>query len=438
MKPVFSTLNVFLRQEWISVAVYTIATILFVGLVFISRTNTESQLEELAHKALLLMSMLSIFVGIYLGTGFLRLKQSHLWHIHPYYRSNLILSLVIAAFIYALIQFIALNHAGWHWYISLLAPICMTLLAAQFVIGNNLFMKFILPATPFILFQLKIYHFHDEMILLLLVIFTSLALYLNATNHKRINKNSLGLASGNMQQQLKSATVQKINAIVAELFLLVKLPIKSKDLSIALFQPANRYGLSSVFTATFCLTVLFAIDNGKLDVTTFSALLFGSMMMGVFIELKLQARQSKAIAHLFSDKKHLLFKQKVLRVVEKHIAIQAISYLTLLSAMGWFIEDFIEHQLLLKLGLTIAVIAVVFVPLMLCLNWFRINIKLIAAMLAYIGTGILYCGWQINHSLADIITLPAIAGAAALILLRWATWSLWKRQPVEQFMRVYG
>jgi len=102
-----------------------------------------------------MISMLSVFVGLYLGSGFLRLKQSYLWRTMPSYRENLITSLVVAATLYALLQLVPMRYVGWSWAISIFAPCCLTLLSAQLVIGNNLIMKFVLPASPFIIFQLN-------------------------------------------------------------------------------------------------------------------------------------------------------------------------------------------------------------------------------------------------------------------------------------------
>jgi len=156
MKRIISTLNVFLRQEIISLIVYIIATVL---IVFIT-TRMEPSINaagimEPPKVSLMMISMLSIFIGFYLGSGFLRLRQSHLWFTHSHYRMNLIYSLISAAILYGVIQFFALYHVGWSLAVSLIVPACVTLLTAQLIIASNIIMKFILPATPFILFQLN-------------------------------------------------------------------------------------------------------------------------------------------------------------------------------------------------------------------------------------------------------------------------------------------
>ena len=51
-------------------------------------------------------------------------------------------------------------------------------------------MKFILPASPFVLFQLKVFEIDYSLILVLLILVTALALYINAHNNRKIDKNT--------------------------------------------------------------------------------------------------------------------------------------------------------------------------------------------------------------------------------------------------------
>ena len=77
MRKIISTLNIFLRQEWISVGVYFLATALFIIMIFNMGLNENP--GDFSIEALTMISMLSFFVGIYIGSGFLKLQQSYLW-----------------------------------------------------------------------------------------------------------------------------------------------------------------------------------------------------------------------------------------------------------------------------------------------------------------------------------------------------------------------
>jgi len=441
MKQITSTLNIFLRQEWISVTVYFIATVLFLFIIY--QTGVDLATEEIEHHqrhSLLLITMLSIFIGLYLGNGFLRLQKSPLWLIHPGYRLNLILSLICAAFIYGAVQFTAMFYAGWGWPISLLAPGCITLLSAQFIIGNNLLLKYIFPATPFILFQLTNYEINYNLILLLLIIVTSLAIYLNASNKQKLESWASGLMSGNLQQQLKAANILSWNNKFADLYQKIHAPVGKSDLSIALIQPANRFGLSSLLIGIFCLVSLYFIDSdsGKLEIETFATMILGSGLMGGFIELKLLARQTKPVAHLFGQSQHAIFKKKILTCIDKHISIQAALFIIFILLISLLVDGFVKPLLMLKMGFSIAIIGLAFLPMMLCLNWFNINFKLILVMLIYAAIAFWFCGWIYQHSLMDLLSLPALLAITGLVLIRLVSSYLWKRQSVEQFMRVYG
>jgi len=439
MKLILSTLNVFLRQEWITVGVYSVATALFMLLIFNTEVSvSQDSIRESITFQLLLIEMLSLFVGVYLGSGFLRLQQSHLWFTQKKYRITIVISLICAACLYGIIQFFALLHIGWSLQVSLLAPACITILNAQFVIVRNKIMKFFLPSTPFFLYQLSNFNVNIDLLLFVLVLITSAALYFNASTKPNKANVALGLFSGNIKQQMMNPISQKLNSIAEWFIEALKLPIKPKALSMILLQPTNRSGI--INTAIICsvLIILYLLNDTKLDSSVFAIMMIGSTTLSLYMDIQLLSAQSKPIAHLYSKSKHFQFKQKVISMIGRHIVFQASLIIFTLLLFNLFLSGFVKPVLLLKLGITITAIAVVFAPLMLCLNWFKINIKLILSVLTYVATAVLFCGWLFQHSLNELIGLPIIVGIVLLTLIRTLSMSFWKRQPIEQFMRTYG
>lgn len=452
MKQVMSTLNVFLRQEWISVIVYIIATILFMFMIFTAQSKLDMkgnvQVDPIDF-ALLLISMLSIFIGLYLGSGFIRLQQSHLWKTHQHYRINLISSLIIAAMLYGSIQLVALLKAHWPLSVALIVPTCVTLLTAQMMIARHWIMKIIFPASPFILFQFVDYQTYLALTLLALLLITFIALYLTATNYNKPKSPALGLMSGNIKAQMKSPSVQKLNHFSISIFKwLGKIkPNKmssnkvssNKDFSIALLQPSNRYGIFSSLIAICTLLLLSGVGNtDKLQVEVFTAMILGSMILSQFMDLQLLAKQSKPFSHLYSSRKHESFKQHVVKMVQKHTFFQGFNTLIALLILSFFLNDFAEPLLLIKMGFSIILVASSFIPLMLCLDWFKVNVKLIIVVLIYTAVGFVFCGWQYEHQLIDLISLEGLLLMAALALIRWLSIRHWNKQPLEVFMRTYG
>ena len=445
MKQIASTLNVFLRQEWISVIVYMIATALFIFMIFTTDpTTNENGIKQPIDFALRLISMLSIFIGLYLGSGFLRLQQSHLWKTHQYYRINLINSLIIASLLYGSIQLIALLKAQWPLSVALIVPTCVTLLTTQIMIARHWIMKIIFPASPFILFQFVDYQTNLGLILTALLLITFAALYLTATNYNKPKSTALGLLSGNIKDQLTSPSMQKLNHLATFIFQWLK-KIKpnryasNKDFSIALLQPSNRYGIFSTIVAICTLLLLSSVgDTGKLQVEVFTAMILGSMVLSQFMDLQLLAKQSKPFSHLYSNKQHESFKRHVVKMVEKHTFFQGFNTLIALLILSLFMNDFAEPLLLIKMGLSIILVASSFIPFMLCLDWFKVNIKLIVAVLIYSALGIVFCGWQYEHEFIDLISLEGALLITALALIRWLSIHYWNKQPLEVFMRTYG
>jgi len=75
---------------------------------------------------------------------------------------------------------------------------------------------------------------------------------------------------------------------------------------------------------------------------------------------------------------------------------------------------------------------------MICLNWFSISFKLLAVVISYYGLAIICCGWFYEEESIKTFILQLATTGITLIFIRWLAKSWWRRQPVEQFMRVYG
>ncbi|MBV1911792.1 MAG: hypothetical protein KUG78_21040 [Kangiellaceae bacterium] len=436
MKNITSTLYIFLKQEWISVAVYFLATILFLFIIYTSGLGND---DPIGHQRITIMmiSLLSLFIGIYLGSGFLRLKRSHLWQTLPHYRNNLVISFVSAAAIYGTLQTTAMLYSGWSFIIAWLAPICITLLAAQLVIGNNLIMKVILPASPFIIFQLNQYNVDYQLLLVILILFASLAVYLNYENKTVLSDATIGLMSGNMMQQLKNVRVQKFNILIATIFQALGVKYRKKDLSVAFLQPNNRYGVSSSIGVTFILLFFHLINDNQMELEGISGLMLLSILMGVLMELKLLAPQSKSLAHVYSQEQHQDFKARVLAMIERHVLVQSIVYGTLILLLNSMIEDFVEPLPLIRYVATAALSAIIFMPAFLCLSWVNINFKLLAVIICYFVTTIISFGWFYNRDTMDILFLQIIGTGILLVSIRYLSKVWWRRFSMEQFMRSY-
>lgn len=125
-------------------------------------------------------------------------------------------------------------------------------------------------------------------------------------------------------------------------------------------------------------------------------------------------------------------------MLDKHVIIQAVLTLSSLILIGLFVDGFVKTLILIKLGISVMIIARAFAPLMLCLDWFNINLKLIFVVGSYTLTSIIFCGWLLRNNMTEMYGLIVLGGLSLLALLRAGSTYLWKRQPIEQFMRVYG
>jgi hypothetical protein len=443
MKQMPSTLYIFLKQEWITVGVYCIATLLFFVIIFAGGHDSNSidpssrNISNHQFITILLISMLSIFVGLYLGSGFLRLKQSHLWKTLPSYKQTLVASFVAAAAIYAVIQSVPMVYAGWGLATALLAPTAVTLLTAQAVIGSNFMMKVILPVSPFVLFQLTQFEVNPTVILGLLVLFAGLAVYLNYHNKKIENQSTLGLMSGNLEQQLKSASFQKVNSWIGDIFIKLGVKNQSTNLAVALMRPNNRFGITSIVGSLLSLLFIYSMGDDKIEIEGLAAFMLTSIFLGVFIELKVLAKQCKPFAHLYSGKNYWVFKQKVLTTLQKYLVVQGAVYIILLSLLDVFLNDFVDSTLLVRYVITITLTALIFLPAFLCVNWSSINVKLLAVVLLYIASSIVLCGWLYKTQSVSYLYFQIGLTGAGLVVIASLARAWWKTQPIELFLRTH-
>ena len=214
--------------------------------------------------------------------------------------------------------------------------------------------------------------------------------------------------------------------------------VKSQDFSIALLQPASRYGVGPTLITLLCPIFIYSIDNSKLVVEVFATMVLGSMVMIQCMDLSLLAKQSKPFFHLFSKEQPVLFKKKVLTMIDKHVAIHASLTIFALLLVNVILDDFADNLLLIKMGLTISIVAMSFIPVMITLAWFKINLRLFLVLGAYAVIGIIFCRWQFQHTLGDLLAPIPFISLLSLFAIRVFSTYFWKRQSIEIFMRAYG
>jgi len=156
------------------------------------------------------------------------------------------------------------------------------------------------------------------------------------------------------------------------------------------------------------------------------------------MDLSLLARQSKPFSHLFANNQHRLFRKKILTMNDKHVAIHASLTIITFILVSLVLDDFANITLLTRMGLTISLIAMAFTPIMMTLSWFNLNAKLLLVLGSYAYIGFIFCKWQFQHTLQDLISFPVLIALLSLLAIRIVLTYLWKRQSIEIFMRAYG
>jgi len=442
MKQIINTLDLFLRQSWISLGAIILVFVffqwvIFSELAFYLEFNDPKWHDYVKTLSITLNSIISFFVAIYISGGFVRLQQSYLWRSHPKYRMNLIVSLILAATIVGIFQSYSLFVAGWSWYMSLLAPICIILLSSHALAGGHLVMKIILPISPYIIFQLKTFSVSYDFILLLLLTITLISVYL-LQGYKVHNNKKYHFLTGDFKQIMNNPTLKNMNNNAADLFSKFGVELKPNDLTTAIIHPIGRFGIPAWWTTILMLILSYIIDQEKLSIAVFGTLILAVMLMGVSAQIQLLSQKTKPAIHVFAKNQHSQLKRSILKVVDRQVLLQTSLYLIIVNIVSFLVLDTNAPELFNRAAITVCLVAIAFLPVMQRLNWFKVNVKLLFIMLSYATICFVFVRWHFYHLWQELLSLPVFLTLFSLVAIRLFSTYLWKRQSIEIFMRAYG
>ncbi len=440
MKTIFSTFAVLFRQSLIELNMIILMTVILNGIVIYKSMFAEGTQQ------ILMMSgttsyILSAFWAVHLASGLLRLKRSHLWCIHSGYRYTLIRSFLLATTVIGIIQFTPMVLAGWPWYVALLAPICSTILTAQVIMGKNILMKTVLCAAPILIFLLSKWHISQEILLLLAIIVTLLALISMATDLTYLTTNNSVMFDlvGGRKQRLNNRATKKANNFTVRLITNFVPTVQAKNLAVALFHPVSRYNLAHIpFIITLAIIGSFFQGTEENPIVMFGVMMLTTMLLQVFIDIQALARQTANISHLFVADRQSIFKQKIVTMVDKHIIFSALFFISMMLFSSLFVNFLFDLELFIRTIITVALIAAALQPAFLCLDWYKVKVSLLIMMTLYGLLIFVLNRWHMQHEFIDLLSTEVLAASLILIVIRLSASRFWKRQPLEKFMRVYG
>ncbi|MCF6319515.1 MAG: hypothetical protein L3J83_09610 [Proteobacteria bacterium] len=126
--------------------------------------------------AMMLNSGVAIFLGVYLGGSYLKLKQSYLWLINDRYKLSLLFSFIIIIGVYDLIMSVVILKDMKSFQLLIL-PFCIAIFSSQIVLGKNLLIKVVIPIIPFVIVKYAYGNMHQSMVYTLVIGATAVLLY---------------------------------------------------------------------------------------------------------------------------------------------------------------------------------------------------------------------------------------------------------------------
>ncbi len=440
MKQITRTLNIFLQQSWITAGAIILILAVLNALIFLVHEEPAESFEKSLRFSVFVNSVISVFVGIYLGGGVIKLKQTPMWTIYSHYKKNLLSSFFIAALLIGTIQSISLLYSGWDIATAILGPTAIIILTAQILTGKNIIMMLLFPAAPFILFQLTHYQVSNFHILVLLVSFASLAIFTMDSNRKLVwSPASIFNFSQNVKLQFNNPLLNRTNNWCVDfLQKFINTSPKGK-IAVALIHPSTRYGISLLVSSLLIFFFMQLDDkNGLSPLIIFSAYIIAFLPITLLMEVQALSKQTKSFVHVLSSDQHGYFKILIAKMVDQRMIILTSLFTLFVIILASLFQQTDEIFLVIRFSITITLIFMAMQPLMLCLDWFNIGFKLLLAMSIYALSVFLLCRWHFQHELSELLSLEVLAVAILLISIRLISIRYWKRQPMEIFMRTFG
>lgn len=380
--------------------------------------------------------VLSSFVGIYLGGALLKLKQFYLWSINAVYRRTLIGSFLFLTSLFSIMQSAVMAvHLPDTSLPLLMLPICAAVFASFTVLGKTLAHKILIPGVLFLIGQL--HHLGvDWLVIMIIAVFATAALvyYLYTGDVHQIKQSKEALLEvGVTSTYIAAPLVMKANHLIGKLFIRIVSRSK-KDIGWAVSLPYFKLSLIPFLYVFFIIPPVLLLDKKVVILEIFTVMMMASALMSIVMEARNLLPQTKNIAHLFVGDRHQQLKKQIMRTVDKTIALNCITLVSLVLLGSFVLSMEIMPRLLLIQTLVVIGVGLALYPAMLCLKWLSVSLLLVLALSLYFGLIFLASTWIDAYEVESWWSYKSTLFISALIILRIISQRMFENIPMEKLM----
>jgi len=434
MKQIRKSLWILLTHSYATLASIVV---LMLVLIVLQNYNTEHMSDNKAYQMGLIINITVMsFLGIYLGSALLKMKQYYLWKMHSTYRISLITAFVIITLIAALMLMPFQLKDSFQISSVFVISFCLAFYSAFIVLGKSKLHQLVIMAIPFGLYQLKIAGVDEGLVLILLAISTMFLInYMFQENsYGQVTTGELFSVDALVSTSTKSLFMTKINHQLG--LLVIKWILKSKkDLSWAIFTPQTKIGLGALFNVALIAVFYLFTNDEKFPFSSMLMLFFITSLFAIIIESRNNIAQTKKFAHIFSGNNHRYLKNQILFSVDKMMVFTGLVFyvasLLLIKLLGAKFE-FVDFSLsiLATLLLTLA-----YHPILMSIKWIKVTWALIIFTVIYAVLAMLTNAWINSSLIGEFNVFAVIAFIIIGIAIRGFTESVFTKKSMEILFR---
>ncbi|WP_448565782.1 hypothetical protein [Thalassotalea ganghwensis] len=433
----YQTLKHLLGFSWLTSSLIVVLLLVFQYLLTTSVENWHVS-AELMKTPMMMASVVCSFMGMFLGAALRVFRGHYLWQVNNSYRRHLasnalfILLAINLSFLWPLLINISANT------IAVFIPFCVGLCALNLTFADKVTARLLWPLVPAILYQLQKLHIDfNYLIILLYIIGSYLSIHLFSRKGYSTKHSTLAPENTNTSDIALVNVINKINTLIGGA-IKDKLMNSNADLSWALTDPLNRIGLYAVAHSLALVIFLFLLGGQTTNAYENLVLLFVAMTpLSVILHARKHIKQLRTIAHLYTGKNFVGFKQAVLSAMYRLIVFDC----AVLLGFAFLGVHLLGYNVSLTFMVVIAlsvIIALVIVPLFILLNWHKVNLPLVGFVCGYfaiiISISAYYKGQTSSFLLSNQHILSIVGFIAFAGILLVVSRFIYKKADIEKVL----
>jgi hypothetical protein len=320
-----------------------------------------------------LYSALTVYLlAAFFASGLTKFKQSYLFRTNKYYQKQLFITVLLLSAVISLSLMLLLSSYKPESLVLVMATFSTALYIIWGTVNSTKYKIFVIVGIPvLVIFK---FNFLTIGIISINSILKAIGLYslllLSLIYYyviKPSRKKGIWINNHTLLDKTKSQSLEtQLNYLIYQVFKTSHMHPQG-DIGFAITSPISKLGLSSViylFVVVYLGMTVVVYKSWNLMAVENTALILLSIVLAVIIlKSRYLLKQTRRIAHVFEGKQHQQLKQKILRNIDKTVAVNALFFLLTVLLFSQLFNDAIHVKYLLLSSAVIVLFILASYPL---------------------------------------------------------------------------